>query len=300
MNNPTDLHKHTNSDGKVLILKCIRKDRTSFRGFKYPAIGKSVEPEKWDASPTCGNGLHGWPWGVGIGHGYTPNAIDDLWIILEAHPDDVVGPLDYSVKCKCRIATIIDEGSLAYCLDKLSSGVVSYANKNLKYSSRGNGYGSYLDMGKHESIHSPAVFTIHHNWTYAGSRNGESITVSNTGGSPRVVSCGDDVHITSTADCANIAANGFETNVISTGKYACVVCTGSNSDVLSLGTGGIAISLGRFSTIAAGEDGIIVGRYRDDRGKARIAVGYVGENGILPNTRYYVDVDGTFHVSTQT
>jgi len=69
-----DIHQWTDTGKEVLILRCCEKDGTSYNGFKWPLIvGAHVEPTSWNPEAVCGNGLHGWPWGLGIGNGKDAN-----------------------------------------------------------------------------------------------------------------------------------------------------------------------------------------------------------------------------------
>ena len=59
-----DLNNLTLAANEVLVLRKCQADYTSHNGFKYPEVG-SVEAPDWDATPSCGGGLHGLLWGVG-------------------------------------------------------------------------------------------------------------------------------------------------------------------------------------------------------------------------------------------
>src|SRR5881394_1563273 len=110
-------HNFTHTGSEVLILRRVGKDRKAHGGFMYPAgVGATVEPESWEPSAECGNGLHGWPWAFGIGEGQDFNLIDDIWLVLGAKPEDVVGELNRGMKCKCHHATIRFEGSFSGAL----------------------------------------------------------------------------------------------------------------------------------------------------------------------------------------
>ncbi|EIQ01077.1 hypothetical protein OpiT1DRAFT_05645 [Opitutaceae bacterium TAV1] len=116
-------HTWTNHGDEVLILKRVNPDRTARGGFKYPAgVGSKVEPESWDSSPSCGEGLHGWPWGFGLGEGMNYDPLEDIWLVLGAKPEDVVGELEGGQKCKCRHATIRYEGCFAGALALIREG----------------------------------------------------------------------------------------------------------------------------------------------------------------------------------
>lgn len=52
---------------------------------------------------------------------------------------------------------------------------------------------------------------------------------------------------------------------------------------------------GKHGRARAGNYGVLVIRYADQQnGRSRLAVGYVGENGIKPDTWYRVDDEGNF------
>jgi hypothetical protein len=48
----------------ALVLRACNTDMTSYRGFKYPKKGRVTCPD-WKKNYECGNGLHGFLWGIG-------------------------------------------------------------------------------------------------------------------------------------------------------------------------------------------------------------------------------------------
>ena len=99
-------------DGKVLILKRIPASRRGYEGFLYPSgIGTKIVPDGWDPKPRCGGGIHGWPWGFGIGDGSQFDIIHDIWMVLSEVPENVVGAISNGMKCKCKEPEIVLEGS---------------------------------------------------------------------------------------------------------------------------------------------------------------------------------------------
>ena len=116
-------HNFTHTGSEVLILRRGGKDRKSYGGFLYPAgVGATCEPQSWNTRAECGDGLHGWPWAFGLGEGQDFNLIDDLWLVLGAKPEDVVGELNGGLKCKCQHATIRYEGAFGGAMDFLRAG----------------------------------------------------------------------------------------------------------------------------------------------------------------------------------
>ncbi|NJL72287.1 MAG: hypothetical protein HC888_12240 [Candidatus Competibacteraceae bacterium] len=77
----------TNGGKEVLILRMCKKDGSSSHGFVYPTkVGKRVTAKDWMPIKECGNGLHGWPWGLSLGDGPEPEYTDNMWIVLGALP----------------------------------------------------------------------------------------------------------------------------------------------------------------------------------------------------------------------
>jgi hypothetical protein len=85
-------------------------------GFEWPErIGAVVEPERWDASPQCGHGLHGLLWGRGnlnyLGTGSREDGT--VYMVVEVDEDDCVWVGGDKVKFpRC---TIIHIGTWAEC-----------------------------------------------------------------------------------------------------------------------------------------------------------------------------------------
>jgi len=60
------------------MIKTVDKDMRGYNGFKYPKKGKVVAPD-WDATPTCGGGIHG------LIHETEEHYIEnnDIWLVLK-------------------------------------------------------------------------------------------------------------------------------------------------------------------------------------------------------------------------
>ena len=99
----TPVHQWTNGGKEVLILRCCDdKNGTSYGGFHWPlTVGAAVEAPDWTPDPVC-RGLHGWPWGIGMGGGKEPHW-DGAWIVFGAAPSDVKDLCD---KCAARAGVV--------------------------------------------------------------------------------------------------------------------------------------------------------------------------------------------------
>jgi hypothetical protein len=114
-------HNWTDGGDKVLILRCCNKDGSSYGGFIWPRTGEVSAPD-WNNRKECGGGLHGWPWGMGIGEGKDFNFSDDLWIVFAVKPEDVVGELDNGWKCKAKCGVVVYAGEFAAAWQMVNSG----------------------------------------------------------------------------------------------------------------------------------------------------------------------------------
>ena len=85
------------------------------------------------------------------------------------------------------------------------------------------------------------------------------------------------------------AAIGASARASATGEYSVGVTTGARASVSSSGGCGLAASLGRDGRARAGVDGCIAVAWEDETCRLRLAVGYVGEDGILPDVWYVVE-----------
>ena len=73
--------------------------------------------------------------------------------------------------------------------------------------------------------------------------------------------------------------------------------TGDSGHASATGNFGWAVS--NLGTAKAGADGILTIRYKNAAGKYRVAVGYVGEDGIKPNVAYRLTDDGKFEEASK-
>ena len=116
-------HQFTDANGEVLIVKCTNADRVAYGGFVYPAeVGAVVGASDWNPEATCGSGLHGWAWGLGIGEGKEAD-YHGVWYVLAVDPKDVV---NLSGKCKFPRGTVRYVGQWAGALSMTLAGRIAY------------------------------------------------------------------------------------------------------------------------------------------------------------------------------
>lgn len=89
---------------------------------------------------------------------------------------------------------------------------------------------------------------------------------------------GPESHAATTGAYGTAESNGAQSNAMATGY---------RGDASANGKAGIAAALGSESHARAGEHGALILQHPDpETGRPRIKVGYVGENGIKPDTHY--------------
>ena len=104
---------------KSLVLKAVSSDMKSYGGFQWPGVGGVAVADDWDASPTCGGGLHGWLNGVGDASCQSwSKSPDAKWLVLSVDTETLV---DLWGKVKFPEAEVVHVG------DKKSAGAVILA-----------------------------------------------------------------------------------------------------------------------------------------------------------------------------
>ncbi|HHQ9477730.1 TPA: protein YdhT, partial [Enterobacter roggenkampii] len=97
-------------------------------------------------------------------------------------------------------------------------------------------------------------------------------------------SSGDDARIGSSGNYAQIGSSGYNARIGSSGY---------NAQITASGKGSVVACAGSIERIVLGEGGCASVPWYDGS-RTRIAVAYVGENGIEANTPYYVNDEGQF------
>ena len=99
--------------------------------------------------------------------------------------------------------------------------------------------------------------------------------------------------LAASGDYSNLAASGHNSTLAASGDYSKLAASGDYSILAASGKNSICMAAGYASTAQVGENGVIVLPYYDGI-RTRVAVGYVGENGIEPNVEYKVNNNGIF------
>ena len=253
-------HQWTDDGDKVLILRRCNPDGSSSHGFVWKTnVGDVNEAPDWDSTSQCGGGLHGWPWGMGLGQGSDFNIIHDTFLVLAADPADVTGNLEGEWKCKARSVVVMESGSFGKCWDRIQRG-----RDRLIRAMASSGYSSTAASSGNSST---------------AASSGYYSTAASSGYSSTAASSGNSSTAASSGDYSKAASSGYYSKAASSGDY---------SKAEQSGRCGIAASIGRDGVASAGEMGALIACYWDG-GRYRVCVGYVGEDGIKPNTRYTAD-----------
>ena len=144
MNEIIPAHQWMNGGAEVLILRCCAKDGTSYGGFQWPlTVGATVEAPDWTPDLVC-RGLHGWPWGIGMGGAKEPQW-DGTWIVFGAAPDDVK---DLTDKCAARAGIVRFVGDWQAATAFVFSGQIAWVQHAARGAASATGLNSRAQAGK--------------------------------------------------------------------------------------------------------------------------------------------------------
>ncbi len=236
----------------VLVLRTCSANMTSSGGFRWPKRGPVSAPD-WVDNYECGNGLHGWLWGEGdgtLGHVDTPKA---KWLVVRVIASEVRHGAGHLIgKCK------FPRGYVVHCGDRKSA--TEYI---VKHGANGKAViGSTVTAGHYGTATAG---------DYGTATAGDYGTA--TAGYKGTATTGDSG--TATAGHGGTATAG-DYGTATAGDYG--TATAGDYGTATAGRGG---------TATAGHGGTICIQYYDmQNNRYRLAVAYVGENGIMPNRKY--------------
>ena len=273
----------------VLVLRVCPPNMISTNNFQWPSIGP-VECSDWSSEPVCGQGLHGWLWGVGdinVANG-VPSTIGAKWLVVEVATTEVVN-LDGKVKFPRGNVLFCGNRDLAVKLiqEKAPVGVLPMygtATAGSRGTATAGDYGT-------ATAGSRGTATAGSRGTATAGSGGTA-----TAGYQGTAIAGD--YGTATAGSGGTATAGSG-GTATAGDYG-TATAGARGTAIA-GSGGTATAgengtatAGYDGTAAAGENGILMIRYWDTR--CRVAVAYVGENDIQPNVTYKIHIGSDFPV----
>jgi hypothetical protein len=236
----------------MLVLRVCDKDLKSYNGFQWPEHGY-VEALDWNPIIECRSGLHGWAWGEGNGF-FSFVEEDSKWLVVDVDDNKII-PLFGMVK--------FPYGNVIFCGDKLNA--TKYI---IEHGAKGIVIGATIVVD--EGIVRVGDYGTAKVRTGGLAEAGfKGTAISGKYGTSNVGVFG--VAITGDFGRINIR-NGIAT----AGKYSVINC--GIGSIASAGEGG------RIQTewYDYNKDHNICNRYR-------LAVGYIGEDGLEPNVKYKVE-----------
>ncbi|EHS2030849.1 hypothetical protein KVI52_004064 [Salmonella enterica] len=123
--------------------------------------------------------------------------------------------------------------------------------------------------------------------------SGDDAQIGSSGYNARIGSSGNDARIGSSGYNARIGSSGNDARIGSSGYNARIGSSGYNARITATGNGSVVACAGSVERIVLGENGCASVPWHDGK-RIRIAVAYVGENGIEANIPYYVNDEGQF------
>jgi hypothetical protein len=287
-----DFHKHANDAGEVLILRRIPQNRITHSGFVWPSgVGSFVECSDWEPTQKCGNGLHGWPWGFGLGDGCDYDIIGDIWLVVGCKPEDVIGELEGGAKCKFRCGVIRLEGTFGDAMNAVSEGFGEYMESiNEDHTSdlstsAANGYGSKSaanGYGSKSAANGDGSKSAANGYGSTSAANGYGSTSAANGYGSKSAANGDGSTSAANGDGSTSAANGDGSKSAANGYGSIAEAKGQNT---------LAAVLGHDGKVRVGERGAFALAYYAEENGWRFLCGKVGEGGIKADTWYQI-VDG--------
>ena len=262
----------------VLVLRTSNKDRNSHNGFQWPASGP-VEAPDWNQEPICGGGLHGALWGEGNGALFNWDG-DATWQVVAVLEKDIV---DLGGKIKFPRGNVVFSGSREGATNFLLANggfgraVIGAGVSNLNPN-------SHVLAGDHGTANAGRYGTANAG-NYGTATADEKGTA--TAGEKGTATAGD--YGTANAGNYGTANAGFGGTANAGDKGTATAGFGGTANAGEKGTA----TAGEKGTATAGEKGMVQIKYWDGT-RNRTKVGYIGEDGLLPNTPYKLDETSNF------
>jgi hypothetical protein len=118
--------------------------------------------------------------------------------------------------------------------------------------------------------------------------SGHSSRLAASGNSSRLAASGDSSQLAASGHYSQLAASGDYSQLVASGYSSQLAASGHSSQLAASGDYSLAMCAGPGSRAKAAENGTIALSWIDGK-RYRVAVGYVGEDGIKANTWYVVE-----------
>ena len=228
------VHQWTNGGDEVLVVRFVSKDGKSYGGFQHPVtVGESVTAPDWTPDMTCGGGIHGWPWAMGLGDGKECDW-SALWQVYAVSPKDIMGG-DGDLKSKVKFRTGI-----------------------LRFVGTWDAATAFVLAGQMSWVHHAASGAASATgWRGAASATGWSGAASATGTSGAASATGERGAASATGTRGAASATGWSGAASATGWSGAASATGKDGTAMSVGPEGVASATGKDGTaMSVGPEGV--------------------------------------------
>ncbi|MFX0132412.1 MAG: hypothetical protein ACFFDN_02075 [Candidatus Hodarchaeota archaeon] len=244
-------------NNKVLMIRSVSKNQKSYNDFKWNLeIDAINEAKDFNDNEQCGNGLHGYPWGFGVGSGSNVD-LDHIWFVFETNN---AVKIQNEWKAKCKTAKIIKVGTHKEICDFIKpyfeKCIIFLIEQNKNNSSSGDGANnsSSGDYAKNSSSGYGAKNSSSGDYA-KNSSSGDYAKNSSSGYGAKNSSSGHGANNSSSGDYAKNSSSGNYANNSSSGDGANNSSSGDYANNSSSGNGANNSSSGDYANNSSSGNG---------------------------------------------
>jgi hypothetical protein len=245
-----DIAQWTHTGDRVMIVKCVPPDGKTRGGFQWPlTVGMTVRPLNFARDQKCASGgLFGWPWGMAVGDGKEPNALD-TWIVFSAFPRNVIPNIE---GCKCK--AVPDEKNANECVRieyvGNQAGAMYYTMQGRIAWIVGNS-SSAATSGNSSSAATSG-------YSSSAATSGYSSSAATSGYSSSAATSGGSSSAATSGYSSSAAASGDKSSAATSGNSSSAAASGDKSSAATSGERSIASATGEYSAVEAGAGSVAV------------------------------------------
>ena len=290
----TPVHQWTHKDGEALILRFSDKRGKAYRGVQHPLeIGATVTAPDWNPEPVCGGGIHGWPWGIGLGSGKDPDW-SALWQVYGVNPACITANIEDEPKCKFREGVLRFSGTWHEAMLFILEGQKAWVEHFAEGKSNATGNRSAANATGDSSAANATGYSS------AANATGDSSAANATGDSSAANATGYRSAANATGYRSAANATGYSSAANATGNSSAANATGDSSAANATGKATAAFVTGCNSKARAGEYGCIaLAWWNSDADRAEMRCAEIGngdgsDGKLKANTWYELNEQGQF------
>src|SRR5436190_1300562 len=242
---PIPIHQWTNGGKEVLVLRFACKEGKSYGDFQHPmAIGETVTAPDWRPDRTCGGGIHGWPWGIGLGDGKEPDW-QALWQVYSVKPDQLVGEIGGGPKCKFETGVLRFVGDWHGAMNYILAGQMAWAFKVSEGAASNSGTrGAASNSGTQGAASNSGYQAAAPNAGAEGaaSNSGDDGAASNSGDDGAASNSGTQGAASNSGTRGAASNSGYQGAASTTAQGTAAFCTGLESKAMAAEYGCIALA----------------------------------------------------------